>query len=91
MSADKISRQILLSEPDFTEGPSVESLAISGQPSAEKTLTQQIFQGIVFHDSVTATALDRLNDLSPCQMGRHRWAYLSAGGQACGYCGTPRR
>jgi hypothetical protein len=26
----------------------------------------------------------------PCQLGQHRWAYLTAGGQACGYCGVPR-
>lgn len=26
----------------------------------------------------------------PCEVGRHRWAWLTNGGQACGYCGKPR-
>jgi hypothetical protein len=26
----------------------------------------------------------------PCEVGRHRWAWLTSGGQACGYCGTRR-
>ncbi len=28
--------------------------------------------------------------LHPCQYGNHRWAWLNAGGQACGICGVPR-
>lgn len=27
---------------------------------------------------------------NPCEFGQHRWAYLTSGGQACGYCGRPR-
>lgn len=26
----------------------------------------------------------------PCTLGYHRWAWLTSGGQACGYCGVPR-
>lgn len=26
----------------------------------------------------------------PCEIGRHRWAWLVDGRQACGYCGKPR-
>lgn len=29
-------------------------------------------------------------EVHPCLLGMHRWAYLTAGGQACGYCGKPR-
>ena len=28
--------------------------------------------------------------LDPCALGSHRWAYLTTGGQACGYCGVRR-
>ena len=28
--------------------------------------------------------------MHPCQYGNHRWAWLNAGGQACGNCGVPR-
>lgn len=26
----------------------------------------------------------------PCTVGRHRWAYLTNGRQACGHCGVKR-
>ena len=25
-----------------------------------------------------------------CELGHHRWAWLTSGGQACGYCGRRR-
>ena len=28
--------------------------------------------------------------LHPCEVGKHRWAWLTNGRQACGYCGRPR-
>ena len=28
--------------------------------------------------------------LHPCEIGKHRWAWLVDGRQACGYCGRPR-
>ncbi len=28
--------------------------------------------------------------MHPCMYGNHRWAWLTSGGQACGYCGKRR-
>lgn len=36
------------------------------------------------------TATQQFEDYYPCLAGRHRWAWLVSGGQACGLCGVPR-
>lgn len=32
----------------------------------------------------------KLDQVPPCARGHHRWAWLTAGGQACGICGALR-
>jgi hypothetical protein len=38
----------------------------------------------------TATPDSIASQFRPCDQGRHRWAYLVSGDQACAYCGTRR-
>lgn len=44
--------------------------------------------GIVIHVHAEEPVPSR--PAHPCDTGRHRWAWLVGGGQACGYCGRPR-
>lgn len=69
--------------------------------SADK-ITRQIFEaeqkaglsaagpilgGITIHE---ITPGPKTSVEHPCFAGKHRWAYLTNGRVACGYCGTPR-
>lgn len=42
---------------------------------------------IIFHEE--PKHFDPRN-LHPCSLGQHRWAWLTDGRQACGYCGVMR-
>lgn len=46
---------------------------------------------VIVHNSVIVH-IDKPERSSshPCVVGRHRWAWLTSGGQACGYCGKRR-
>lgn len=44
-------------------------------------------QGITIHE---ITPGPKTSVEHPCFTGKHRWAYLTNGRVACGYCGTPR-
>lgn len=53
-------------------------------PKAPETRAAQAVT-IVVTEAPPAPALAH-----PCATGRHRWAWLVDGRQACGYCGKPR-
>ena len=89
MSADKISRQTLLGH---SKGPSLHFEAAKpptapSEPS-EKPLGPYQGMTIQIHEIKPGP---NVSVEHPCFVGRHRWAYLTNGGVACGYCGTPRR
>lgn len=79
MSADKISRETLVGN---SRGPHLhfEAAKPSKAPSEPS-------QGITIHEIAPGpkTSVEH-----PCFAGKHRWAYLTNGRVACGYCGTPR-
>lgn len=46
--------------------------------------------GQVARQSITVNTDPSPRLVDPCAAGHHRWAWLTDGGQACGYCGQPR-
>jgi len=70
------------------------------QPPGNIALTARDHRPFVAHMSKQAAAGPVVGNVHidppppraphPCEVGRHRWAWLADGRQACGHCGRPR-